>query len=340
MSACDNAAYLPGTVSELLMLACYVHRKGHLQAVDPGTVADAKALVWLDLHSPAAEEQALVEELTGLAIPSLAAMQEIEVSSRLYEDRDALFMTVPMVSQVEAGAPVSAPVSFILGRHHLITLRHTEPKAFKLFVSQAGKVALVDHRPAGVFLGLLETIVDRFADILELISADADGISAEVFRADELPDERSLEQLLKAIGRCGDLISKLRESVASTIRMLTWFGHPENGYIREPQIRDRVKTLGRDLASLGDYSQYQGNKIQFLLDATLGRINIEQTKIIKIFSIAAAAFLPPTLIASIYGMNFDVMPELHWSFGYPLAIGAMALSAVLPLWYFRRRGWL
>lgn len=322
------------------MLTCYVNRKGHLEPVDPAQVTAARQPVWFDLHAPTAEEEALVETLTGLVIPSLAEMQEIEVSSRLYEEGDALFMTVPMVAQVEAGAPVNAPVSFILGRHHLITLRHTEPKAFRLFVSQARKAALVDARPPGIFLGLLESIVDRFADVLELISADADGISAEVFRPDEMPDERPLEQLLKAIGRCGDLISKLRESVAASIRMLTWFGHPENGYVREQAIRDRIKVLGRDLASLADYSQYQGNKIQFLLDATLGRINIEQTKIIKIFSIAAAAFLPPTLIASIYGMNFDAMPELHWQFGYPLAIGAMALSAVLPLWYFHRKGWL
>ncbi len=328
------------------MLTCYVNRKGHLEPVDPGSVADPRQLVWFDLHSPSPEEDALVEELTGLVVPSVAEMQEIEVSSRLYEEGDALFMTVPMVAHVEAGTPVSAPVSFILGKRHLITLRHTDPKAFRLFASQAQKAALIDARPQGIFLGLLETIVDRFADVLELISADADGISAEVFRANGadsangMARERSLEQLLKAIGRCGDLISKLRESVASTIRMLTWFGHPENGYIREQAIRDRIKVLGRDLTSLGDYSQYQGNKIQFLLDATLGRINIEQTKIIKIFSIAAAAFLPPTLIASIYGMNFDAMPELHWQFGYPLAIGAMALSAMLPLWYFRRKGWL
>lgn len=322
------------------MLNCYVNKDGRLEPVAAGSQADPGSLVWFDLQNPSPEERARVEDLAGLTIPSPEAMREIEVSSRLYEERDALFMTVPMVAHVEAGSPVSAPVSFILGRRHLITLRHTDPKAFRLFVTQAGKLALADARPAGIFLGLLESIVDRFADVLELISADADAISAEVFRGNGIAGRRSLEQLLQATGQCGDLISKVRESVASTIRMLTWFGHPENGYIGEPPFRDRIKVLGRDLASLGDYSHYQGNKIQFLLDATLGRINIEQTKIIKIFSIAAAAFLPPTLIASIYGMNFDVMPELHWSLGYPLALAAMALSAVLPLWYFRRRGWL
>lgn len=322
------------------MLSCYLNDNGTLRSTDPEQALIAQNLVWLDLHRPTAEEQQLVERCTGLDIPTLEEMQEIEASSRLYDEGDALFMTATLVAQVEAGDPVSAPVTFIVTPRALVTLRHTEPKSFRIFAAHAQKYRLADARPVGVFLALLETIVDRFADILELISADADRISTEIFHADEIPDERPLEQLLKATGRCGELTSKLRESVASSIRLLTWFGHPDHGFIRDPAIRDRIKTLGRDLASLGDYTHYQTSKIQFLLDATLGRINIEQTKIIKIFSVAAAAFLPPTLIASIYGMNFDVMPELHWPFGYPLAIGVMLLSAVLPLWYFKRKGWL
>ncbi len=322
------------------MLTSYLHHNGLLRSVDIDEALAADNLVWLDLNKPDEEEVRLVERCTGLAIPTLADMQEIEASSRLYDEGDALFMTATLVAQVEAGDPVSAPVTFIVTPRALVTLRHTEPKSFRIFAASAQKSRLGDVRAEGVFLSLLETIVDRFADILERISADADRISTEIFHADEIPDERPLEELLKATGRCGELTSKLRESVASSIRLLTWFGHPEHGFIRDPAIRERIKTLGRDLASLGDYTNYQTSKIQFLLDATLGRINIEQTKIIKIFSVAAASFLPPTLIASIYGMNFDVMPELHWPFGYPLAIGAMLLSAALPLWYFRRKGWL
>ncbi len=322
------------------MLTSYLHHNGLLRPVEIEEALGADNLVWLDLNKPDEEEVRLVERCTGLDIPTLDEMQEIEASSRLYDEGDALFMTATLVAQVEAGDPVSAPVTFIVTPKALVTLRHTEPKSFRIFAHYAQKTRLSDVRAEGVFLSLLETIVDRFADILERISADADRISTEVFHADEIPDERPLEELLKATGRCGELTSKLRESVASSIRLLTWFGHPEHGFIRDPAIRERIKTLGRDLASLGDYTNYQTSKIQFLLDATLGRINIEQTKIIKIFSVAAAAFLPPTLIASIYGMNFDVMPELHWPFGYPLAIGVMLLSAVLPLWYFKRKGWL
>ncbi len=322
------------------MLTSYLHYNGLLRPVDIEEALGADNLVWLDLNKPDEEEVRLVERCTGLDIPTLDDMMEIEASSRLYDEGDALFMTATLVAQVEAGDPVSAPVTFIVTPKALVTLRHTEPKSFRIFANSAQKSRLNDLRAEGVFLSLLETIVDRFADILERISADADRISTEVFHADEIPDERPLEELLKATGRCGELTSKLRESVASSIRLLTWFGHPEHGFIRDPAIRERIKTLGRDLASLGDYTHYQTSKIQFLLDATLGRINIEQTKIIKIFSVAAAAFLPPTLIASIYGMNFDVMPELHWPFGYPLAVGVMLLSAALPLWYFKRKGWL
>ncbi len=322
------------------MLTCYLEEHGRLSPSSDTAALDAPNMMWIDLNSPDEEERQRVEAHTGLAIPTLAEMQEIEASSRLYSEDGALFMTAPLVAQVEAGDPVSAPVTFIVAPGVFVTLRHTDPKAFRLFAQQAHRSNLPDTHPHGIFLSLLETIVDRFADVLELISGDADRISNEVFHADELADERPLEVLLKATGRCGELTSKLRESIGACLRLLTWFGHPQNGYIRDEGVRERIRTLGRDLASLGDHTDFQTSKIQFLLDATLGRINIEQTKTIKIFSVAAAAFLPPTLIASIYGMNFRHMPELEWTLGYPLAIGAMLLSAVLPLWYFKRKGWL
>lgn len=322
------------------MFTCYLDDGERLRATEPATALTDPRLVWVDLHRPEPDETAKVEHCFDLSIPSLTEMQEIEPSSRLYEENGALHMTATLVAQVEAGDPVSAPVTFILSHKGLITLRHADPKSFRLFAAQIQKTRLADSRPVGVFLSLLETVVARFADILELISTDADQISAHVFRGSEQKNERPLETLLSDIGRCGELNSRVREAVASTIRLLTWFGHPDSGYSNDKAIRERIKTLGRDMASLGDYANYQANKVQFLLDATLGRINIVQTNIIKIFSVAAAAFLPPTLIASIYGMNFDIMPELRWPFGYPLAILAMLLSAVLPLWYFKRKGWL
>lgn len=322
------------------MLTCYIDEGDRLRPTSPVAALDDPRLVWLDMHDPDDAQDAAVEARFGIEVPSLAEMLEIEPSSRLYEENGALYMTATLVAQVESGDPVSAPVTFILAPGGLVTLRHADPKSFRLFAAQVQKSKLADSRPVGVFMSLLETVVARFADILELVSADTDQVSAHVFRSDIQKNARPLERLLKDIGRCGELNSRVREAVASTIRLLTWFGHPDTGYASDKAVRERIKTLGRDMASLGDHANAQAAKLQFLLDATLGRINIVQTNIIKIFSVAAAAFLPPTLIASIYGMNFAAMPELQWRFGYPLAVGAMLLSAVLPLWYFKRKGWL
>ena len=236
--------------------------------------------------------------------------------------------------------PRSAPVTFILGERQLITLRYIDPRAFRNYAGHLQKARLTDERPVGVFTGLLEAVVARQADILERVSLEADLISAHVFRPDEVEQAKPLAELLRDIGRCGELTSRLREAVASMIRLLTWFGHPENGRHKDHGVRERIRSLGSDLASLADFASYQSNKVQFLLDATLGRINIEQTNIIKIFSVAAAAFLPPTLIASIYGMNFRNMPELESRYGYFAVLGVIAVVCVALYRSFKRSGWL
>lgn len=322
------------------MLSSYFWRHGRVEVGDTLASLHEDGLLWLDLIDPTDDERAAVEQRFGLSIPSQADMAEIEPSNRLYEEHGALFMTATLVAHVDSGQPRSEPVTFILAARLLITLRHIDPKAFRTYAAQLSKSRLVDARSVGVLLGLLEAVVARQADILERVSLDADQISAHVFRPTELAQPKPPSELLRDIGRSGELTSRLREAVVSLIRLLTYFGHPENGYAGDDSLRERINILSRDLASLGDFANYQSSKVQFLLDATLGRINIEQTNIIKIFSVAAAAFLPPTLIASIYGMNFDVMPELHSVLGYPLALVAMLLSAVLPLWYFKRKGWL
>lgn len=322
------------------MLTCYID-EGDTLAIAPAAQAlvDPR-LIWIDLHDPTDEEIAQVERCQRLDVPSLADMQEIEPSSRLYMEDGTLFMTATLVAHVEAGDPVTAPVTFILSPRVLITLRHADPKSFRLFSEQMRKAKPADTRAVDLLLYLLETIVARFADILELVGGETDKISAAVFRDRMQRSERSLERRLKDIGRCGELNSHVREAVASILRLLTWFEHPDNDYDNDRACNERVRPLVRDLQSLGDFASYQASKVQFLLDATLGQINIVQTNIIKIFSVAAASFLPPTLIASIYGMNFRAMPELDWAWGYPLAVGAMLLSALLPLLFFKRKGWL
>jgi magnesium transporter len=194
-------------------------------------------------------------------------------------------------------------------------------------------------------LSLIEALGDRLADALERTATEIDSISREVFRrrriAGEAVKARDLEGLLERIGASGDLLTKVRESLVSINRVLTYHTTVEqNDRKAGKEAKVRAKTLYRDVVALTDQTAFLSNKVNFLLDATLGLINLQQNQIIKIFSVAAVVSLPPTLVASIYGMNFEYMPELKWLGGYPFAITLMILSAILPYWYFKRRGWL
>jgi magnesium transporter len=194
-----------------------------------------------------------------------------------------------------------------------------------------------------ILMGLLEAIVDRLADVLERAGRDIDALSQDIFQSAETKAskrDRNFQRVLQTIGRKEGLASDIRDSLMTLQRLSGFLG---NAFVQDKNSKDlraRVKVLTRDVMSLTDHVSFLSQKITFLLDATLGMINIEQNGIIKIFSVAAVVFLPPTLVASIYGMNFDIMPELNWTFGYPVALGLMVVSAVLPFWYFKRRGWL
>jgi magnesium transporter len=198
---------------------------------------------------------------------------------------------------------------------------------------------------AALLAGLIEAIVNRMADVLERVGADLDSLSSEVFspprkrRRSAKTQARDSRTILSRVGQNGDLTSKARESLVSLNRLLTFVQQSAAVSIAN-DVRARFRTLGRDVLALSDHASFLGVKANFLLEATLGMLNIEQNNIIKIFSVAAVVFLPPTLIASIYGMNFHVMPELDWVLGYPFAIALMVVSAILPYLYFKRRGWL
>ena len=295
--------------------------------------------VWLDLLQPTGAEETAVERVLGVEVPTREEMKEIEASSRLYREDDALFMTATLVTNADTETPESSAVTFILAGERLVTVRYADPLPFRAFATYALRHPSACSDGDAVFTGLLEAIIDRTADILEAVGAELDRMSREVFSRSGGETSRDFQNLITRIGRAGDLTSKARESLVSIGRLLAFA-------IQGSQARGRkgggarLKTIGRDIASLSDHASFLNNKVNFLLDATLGMLNIEQNAIIKIFSVAAVAFLPPTLIASIYGMNFADMPELGWPFGYPLALGLMVVSAILPYWYFKRRGWL
>ncbi|SLN50589.1 Magnesium transport protein CorA [Roseivivax jejudonensis] len=295
--------------------------------------------IWIDLVAPDADESAEVADLVGLRVPSRADMEEIEVSSRLYSAGGAAYMTAILPAQSEDGDPEMAPVSFVLAEDRLVTVRHHAPRAFDTFPGPEGRLLPDPADATAVLIGLLEAVVDRLADILETAAGDIDAISRAVFRPGDAT-ERDFQAMLERIGRKGDLTSNIRDSLVTLDRLARYLGQMTARGRTEKELRDRVKVLGRDVASLLDHAGFLAQKITFLLDATLGMISIEQNAIIKIFSVVAVMFLPPTLIASIYGMNFRLMPELGWPFGYPLALALMAVSAVVPYFYFKRRGWL
>jgi magnesium transporter len=300
-----------------------------------------EGVVWIDLERPTHEEERLVEAALGLDLPTREEMQEIEPSSRLYIDDGAMFMTANVLWKADTPEPESAAITFILARQRLVTIRYSDPKSFKSFAAHAERHREVCATGATLLVGLLEAVVDRTADILERVGAEVDGTSRMILRRDARRNvsTEELKEALTRMGRSHDLTAKARDSLVSLSRLLTFLALP--GDVKnDRELREHLRGLSRDVASLTDHASFVAGNISFLLDATLGLINVEQNAIIKIFSVAAVVFLPPTLVASIYGMNFKNMPELDWLLGYPWALILMVGSAVLPYLWFKHRGWL
>jgi len=320
------------------MIRAYAVKKDLLHPVE-GLEGHEGEIVWADLMEPTREEELAIENWVGVDIPTREEMEEIEASSRLYTENGAFFMTAILPANTDGDKPQMSPVTFVLSGGRLVTIRYHEPQAFRTFPTHAEKAALGCTDGQTVLLGLLEVVVDGLADVLERISRDVEALSDEIFHPAETNAsrrDRNFQLLLKDIGRKESLTSNIRDSLASLQRLTGYLGNAVTG----KDTRERVKTLAGDALSLTNHASFLSQKTTFLLDATLGLINIEQNAIIKIVSVASLVLLPPTLVASVYGMNFEVMPELKWLLGYPFALLLMALAAILPYWYFRRRGWL
>jgi magnesium transporter len=300
--------------------------------------------VWIDLLSPTRNETRFVERSLRIELPTHEEMLEIEPSSRLYQEAGFTFATASLLWRTDTDTPEISPVTFALGERMLVTIRYGEPKSFAMFQAQAEKQPGASGSSATVLLGLLDAVIDRLADILERCTTEIDRISKDVFgRAS--PDgrihttNREYTGTLQRIGRQHDIVNKTRESLVGMGRVIGFLSVSRQQPL-DKAGREHLKTLARDTRSLTDHAAFIVTNVNFLLDATLGMINIEQNQIIKIFSVAAVAFLPPTLVASIYGMNFDSMPELKWALGYPWALMLMVLSALVPFLYFKHRKWL
>jgi magnesium transporter len=299
---------------------------------------------WVDLEEPTQEEEALVERCIHMDVPTEDEMAEIEPSSRLYEQNGALYMTASVLFGVEDGQPTTTPISFVLTDKRLVTVRYATPKPVRNFSEHARRdLDLVKDAPT-VLVRLLDALIDRVADELEAVSRDMEVLSSRIFHKGvddrRIPAAR-LTALLTRIGRTQTLLTRVRLSVVSTLRLLSFLSGANRFHeAAEADMRHHLASLSTDATALSDHATFLSDNVTFLLDASLGLISIEQNAAMKLFSWAALVFLPPTLIAGIYGMNFKHMPELSWIGGYPLALVLMLASAVLPVLYLRRRGWI
>jgi magnesium transporter len=295
--------------------------------------------VWIDLMRPL---PAQVEELArlGVEVPTLADMEEIEISNRLYREGGVDYMTVVLQGQTPEGGTVMGPVCLILTPTHLVSVRHHTPRPFETFPTRAEKGAAGCAAADEVFLGLVGEIVGRVADLLEGVGGTLDKVTAEIFSVDEGKGKpAALARILEQVGREGDRLGRLRLSMLTLDRALSFFGQSADGR-RSKEQRHAVAALVKDIQALEVHGDFLSNRVALASDATLGMINLVQSSTVRIVSVVAVLFLPPTLIASLYGMNFKGMPELNAWWGYPAALVAMFASAVCTYLFFRWKNWL
>ena len=302
-----------------------------------------ETVIWIDLLDPTEEERSFVAERTKVRVPSKEALSEIEATSRLIVEHGVLYLSTPVVARGDTSDARLSPAGFILSPKRLVTVRYTTLPTFDAVARQVSEDEGLASS-TGIFTALLEAIVDRGADVLEHLGAEIDRISRAAFRGD--PSDRrhpvrsteALRKTLSRVGAIGDRLSQARDVLLGVGRIANFASDVAGGWI-SPDFHARLGAIAKDIASLNDYEAHLSGKVQFLLDAVLGYITIEQNELFKVLTIASVVGIPPTLMAGIWGMNFKAMPELDWHWGYPLALLIIVLSGVLPLLWFKVRGW-
>ncbi|MDO8415900.1 MAG: magnesium/cobalt transporter CorA [Agitococcus sp.] len=316
------------------MLMAFSLNKGALEQIAINAATDlGSEVIWVDLINPTEEERDWLRIAYAQELPTIDDLYEIEASSRFYENEYGLHISSYFLNYADNN-PGNISAAFVFNGDRLFTLREEELAAFRLFRMRGRKGLVNINNSKSILLGLFETKVENLADILERIHADLEETSQQVLGNAENDD---MESVLTDLARQEDVNGKVRISMMDLQRMLYLL---LRAGILNAEQSERLRDIIRDSESLIAHSSFLFDKIKFLLDTTLGFINVNQNKIIKIFSVASVMFLPPTMIASVYGMNFELMPELKWHLGYPFGLSLMVISAVLPFWYFRRRGWL
>jgi len=301
-------------------------------------------VLWIDLLDPTNEETAQVESKFSLRLPSREELSEVESSSRISEEDGVLFLSMPSFSHAQMLDEAPSPIGFVLSKTVLVTIRYTILRSFDSVAAKFAK----GHAPASsieTFAAIVDEMVDLSADLLEGIAAELDVVSRSVFlktsrrRGKIARSNEALHDTLIDVGNAGERLSRIRSSLRSLQRIIPFVSEPKRDWITN-SIRSRLKSAQMDLVSLTDYETHLSGNTQFLLDAVLGLINTRQNDIFTVLTIVSVIGIPPTLVASIYGMNFKNMPELDWSWGYQFGLALIALSTILPILWFKRRGWL
>ncbi|MYN16581.1 magnesium/cobalt transporter CorA [Rugamonas sp. FT107W] len=320
------------------MINVFVLQNGRLNQVPIDSREDLEKVepVWVDLTDPTDDERAWVKAIYGVTLPGEDEVKDIEASARYYEAENGdLHLRTDFLLEEEDGPSRIVTVAFILARKMLFSVHTDDLPVFRLVRMRArsrpGSIA--DYMD--VLLDLYATDAEYSADALEGIYQNLEEVSGRVLQ-EEFTDQDAAAAL-NAIAHEEDLNGRIRRNMMDTRRAVSFL---MRGRLLNSEQFEEARQILRDIESLDGHTSFLFDKINFLMDATVGFININQNKIIKIFSVASVAFLPPTLIASIYGMNFKWLPELEWQLGYPFAIVLMVTSAIAPFWYFRRRGWL
>lgn len=320
------------------MLTAYQFVNKRLVPQEPG--ADLRAAFWIDLLRPTPEEEASVRAL-GVDVPSLAELEEIEVSNRLYHEDDIDYLTAVLPGLDEKNEQIMGPVCFALVAERLVTIRHHRPRPFETYPARADKSSLGCSSPDRIFLGLVEEVIGRLADHLEIAGHGLDAVARSIYHPG--PDghgPNALQAALSNLGAEGERVGRVRLALLTLGRALNYVEQLMGHRLTSEGLKTVLKGQIKDIAALEVHADFLSSRLGLISDATMGTINLAQNVTVRIVSVVAVLFMPPTLIASVYGMNFTRMPELAQPWGYPLALGMMVGSALLTWAVFRWKRWL
>jgi magnesium transporter len=299
--------------------------------------------IWVDLLRPTDDERNAVESRYGVTLPTRDELSEVELSSRVSEENGVLFLNIPTISPMSGVEHRPSPVGFVLGKDFLVTIRYAELRSFDSVIRKF-PTHTMRGTSVGVFSAIVDEMVDLSADLLEEVADGLEVISRGVFsklgqQRDRLTSNEELRNLLTQVGHAGERLSRIRDSVLGLQRIVPYVASSEVNWIPH-ELRVHLETPRNDLASLNEYQTHLSDKVQFLLDAVLGFITIKQSDIFQVLTVISIVGIPPTLVASIYGMNFKNMPELSWTWGYQYGLVVILISAIVPILWFKWKKWI